>query len=181
MSTVSACGSTLPIADAPVEEKRGEIYVNVGKYLSPTLRIDAASITNSRTSRCAAMRCRPDAQVPEAQSDVDWKPGGDWHTRVSIRRTVAQLDFYDFISVGDLSAQRVTGQRRTSSRSAAGSFALTAEHPLLGEDCSSSISGTISSHASGPDPDLRPAHPKGAMSLFDAPGKLGTGKRISRL
>ena len=33
----------LPIDQAKVKEKRGEVYVNVGKPLSPTLRIDAGS------------------------------------------------------------------------------------------------------------------------------------------
>ena len=41
---------------------------------------------------------------------LDWKPGGGWHTQFSVKRTVAQLDFYDFISVGR--SFNPTGQRR---------------------------------------------------------------------
>ena len=50
---------------------------------------------------------------------LDWKPGGGWHTQLSVKRTVAQLDFYDFISFGELSTE--PGQRRQRQpRAAAG-------------------------------------------------------------
>ena len=100
----------LPIANATVKEKRGEIYVNAGKALAPNLRLDGG--INYEFSRLTRSRRRiADRTLKFLKPNVtmDWKPGGGWHTQFSIRRTVAQLNFYDFISVGDLSTKRING------------------------------------------------------------------------
>ena len=76
---------------------------------------------------------------------LDWKPGGGWHTQLSVRRTVAQLDFYDFISVADLSAQ--PGQRRQCQSAAAahlGTPCFRRASACSATACSSSTSATTS-------------------------------------
>ena len=40
---------------------------------------------------------------------LDWRPGDGWHAQFSLRRTVAQLDFYDFISSAEFSSDRING------------------------------------------------------------------------
>lgn len=164
----------LPIANATVKEKRGEVYVNVGKTLSPTLRIDGGinyefstlTVRGDATANRTLKFLKPNLTL-------DWKPGGGWHTQISVRRTVAQLDFYDFISVGDLSAKRLNGSNAELQPQRDWEYHGTLEHPLLreglfkldfGYDLISKLQDRIlifdeQGHA------------------FDAPGNLGTGKR----
>ena len=164
----------LPIANATVKEKRGEVYVNVGKTLSPSLRIDGG--VNYEFSK---LKVRGDATADRTLKflkpnlTLDWKPGGGWHTQFSVRRTVAQLDFYDFISFGDLSARRVNGSNADLQPQRAWEFRGTIEHPIfrdglfkldLGHDLISLVQDRIlifDEHG----------------NAFDAPGNLGTGNR----
>lgn len=124
----------LPIADAKVAEKRGEAYVNIGRNLSPSLRVDGG--VNYEFS---SLKVTGDAEAHRTLKfvkpnlTVDWKPGGNWHTQFSIRRTVAQLNFYDFISIGDLSTKRVTGSNADLVPQRSWEFRATAEHPILGD------------------------------------------------
>lgn len=164
----------LPIANATVKEKRGEIYVNVGKPLSPTLRIDGGINYEFST-----LTVRGDATADRTLKflkpnlTLDWKPGGGWHTQVSVRRTVAQLDFYDFISVGDLSAKRLNGSNAELQPQRDWEFHGTLEHPLFreglfkldfGYDLISKLQDRILIFDE-------------QGNAFDAPGNLGTGKR----
>jgi len=124
----------LPIANATVKEKRGEIYVNVGKTFSPAVRLDGG--VNYEFSN---LKVRGDANAQRTLKflkpnlSLDWKPGEGWHTQFSIRRTVAQLDFYDFISSGDLSAQRLNGSNANLQPQRTWEFRASADHKLLGD------------------------------------------------
>jgi hypothetical protein len=95
---------------ATVRELRGEFYVNAGRNLSPALRLDFG--LNYELSR---LKVRGDGEADRSlrflkpSATLDWKPKGSWHGQVSLRRTVAQLDFYDFISAAELSTDRVNG------------------------------------------------------------------------
>ncbi len=164
----------LPLDDATVKEKRGEVYVSLGRNLSPTLRVDGG--VNYEFSR---LKVRGDALADRTLKflkpnlSVDWRPGNGWHGRLSVRRTVAQLDFYDFISVAELSTDRVNAGNENLQPQRTWEFRLTAEHPLLGD-------GLIK---------LDLGHDRISMlqdrilifddlgNAFDAPGNLGSGKR----
>lgn len=164
----------LPLDDATVKEKRGEIYVSAGRNLSPALRIDGG--VNYEFSR---LKVRGDALADRTLKflkpnlSLDWRPGNGWHGRLSVRRTVAQLDFYDFISVAELSADRVNAGNENLQPQRTWEFRLTAEHPILGD-------GLVK---------LDLGHDRISMlqdrilifddegNAFDAPGNLGAGKR----
>jgi hypothetical protein len=106
---------------------------------------------------------------------IDWKPGHGWHTQFSIKRTVAQLNFFDFVTAAELSTDRVNAGNADLQPQRAWEFRATADHPLLGDGRSSSISA-------------RPYQPAQVLICddvdttlcFDAPGNIGTGKRSSR-
>lgn len=123
----------LPIANATVTEKRGEVYVSAGKILSPTLRLDAG--VNYEWSN---LKVRGDATAGRTLTffkpnfSIDWKAPGGWHARASVRRTVAQLDFYDFISVADLSAQRVSGGNANLQPQRAWELRADLDRPFIG-------------------------------------------------
>jgi hypothetical protein len=164
----------LPIANATVREKRGEVYVNVGKTLSPSLRLDGGvnyEFSNLRVSGDATAERTLKFLKPNLT--IDWKPGGGWHTQFSVRRTVAQLNFYDFISFGELSINRVTGSNADLQPQRAWEFRATVEHPLLGDglfklDVGHDRISKLQDHILIFDD---------AGNAFDAPGNLGRATR----
>jgi hypothetical protein len=164
----------LPIANAMVKEKRGEVYVNLGKTLSPSLRIDGGinyEFSNLQVTGDANASRTLNFLKPNIT--LDWKPGGGWHSQLSIRRTVAQLNFYDFISVGDLSAHRVTGSNADLQPQRDWEFHGTVEHPLLGDgllkfDFGYDVVSKLQDLILIVDDQGK---------TFSGPGNLGTGKR----
>jgi len=164
----------LPIANATVKEKRGEVYVNLGKSLSPALRIDGG--VNYEFSD---LKVRGDATADRTLKflkpnlTLDWKPGAGWHTQFSVRRTVAQLDFYDFISIGDLSVKRISGGNADLQPQRAWELRLTAEHPLFGDGLFKLDLGH--DQISMLQDRILIFDDKG--KAFDSPGNLGAGKR----
>ena len=165
----------LPITDAMVKEKRGEIYVNAGRNLSRKLRVDGGinfefshlTVTGDASEDRSLKFLKPNLSL-------DWTPGGGWHAQLSVRRTVAQLDFYDFISVADLSAQRVSGGNSELQPQRTWEFRGTIEHPLLGDglvklDVGHDQVSLLQDRILIFDPEHK--------LFFDAPGNLGTGRR----
>ena len=178
LNEVDEDGTTVPvdlsIADATVKEKRGEVYMNLGKQISPALRIDGG--VNYEFSE---LEVRGDATADRSLKFLkpnvtfDWKPGKGWHSQLAIRRTVAQLDFYDFISFGDLSAQRINGSNADLEPQRAWEFRATADHPLLGDglvklDLGYNLISKLQDRILIFDED---------DNAFDAPGNIGTGKQ----
>ena len=170
----------LSIADATVKEKRGEIYVNLGKALSPTLRVDGG--VNYEYSN---LKVRGDAVADRTLKflkpniTLDWKPGGGWHSQLSVKRTVAQLDFYDFISVGDLSTRRINGGNAELQPQRTWEFRATVDHPLFGDglfklDLGHDLVSMLQDRILICDEVDHPGDPN---FCADAPGNLGTGKR----
>ena len=162
----------LPIDNATVEEKRAEFYVKVGRRFSDKLRVDAG--LNYEFSDLAV---RGDTSADRVLKflkpslTVDWKPGNDWHTQASIRRTVAQLDFFDFISSAQLSDDRVNGGNANLQPQRAWEIRATVDRPLFKTGLIKLDLGYDHiSHVAGPDPD--------PGKEFDAPGNIGTGKRL---
>ena len=165
----------LPIDSATVKEKRGEAFVNIGRNLAPALRVDAGmAVEHSR------LKVRGDATADrnltflKPNVAIDWKPGGDWHTQLSIRRTVAQLNFYDFISAAELSNDRVNAGNQNLLPQRAWEFRMTADHPILGDglvklDIGHDRISLLQDRVLIFDED---------GDAFDAPGNIGTGKRM---
>ena len=164
----------LPLDDATVKEKRGEVYVSLGKNLSPVLRIDGGvNYEFSRLEVGGDTSAERTLKFLKPNISLDWRPGNGWHGRLSVRRTVAQLDFYDFISVAELSTDRVNAGNENLQPQRTWEFRLTAEHPILGD-------GLIK---------LDLGHDRVSMlqdrvlifddqgNAFDALGNLGTGTR----
>lgn len=184
LNAVDEDGNRIPIdlsiADATVKEKRGEVYVNLGKALSPTLRVDGG--VNYEYSN---LKVRGDAiadrtlKFLKPNITFDWKPGGGWHAQVSVKRTVAQLDFYDFISVGDLSTKRINGGNADLEPQRTWEFRATVEHPLFGDglfklDLGHDLVSKLQDRILICDEIDHPGDPD---FCADAPGNLGTGKR----
>ena len=172
LSAVGAGGALtridLPVDQAQVTEYRGEAFVNLGRALSPALRMDLGLVYES--SRLAV---RGDTRADRALSFLkpraafDWRPGGGWHAQLSVARTVAQLDFGDFISGAELANSRVNGGNPDLLPQRAWELLATLEHPILGDGVAKLELGHNRISL------LQDRIP--VAGGLDAPGNLGTG------
>ncbi len=162
----------LPIDDATVKETRGEVYVKVGKQIAPAFRIDAG--LNYELSR---LTVRGDTSADRSlrflkpSLTLDWKPGGGWHSQFTIRRTVSQLEFFDFISAAELSNDRVNGGNANLLPQRAWEMRATIDHPLF-------KTGLVKLDAGYDRIELlqdRILVFDADGNAFDAPGNIGTG------
>ncbi len=178
-SEIDEDGEVVPIplliADARVKETRGEAYVNVGKTLSPRLRLDGG-INFEFSHLIVTGDASEDRRLKflKPSLTLDWNSGTGWHGQLSARRTVAQLDFYDFISVADLSAQRVSGGNAQLQPQRTWEFRASIEHPVLGDglfklDVGHDQVSLLQDRILIFDPQSK--------KFFDAPGNLGAGRR----
>jgi hypothetical protein len=173
----SAGGRTridLPIDSTTVKETRWEAFISAGRSLTPTLRLDAG--LNYEHSQ---LKVRGDAiadrelRFLKPSATIDWRPGGNWHTQFTIRRNVAQLDFYDFISAAELSSDRVNAGNENLVPQRTWEFRLTVDRPILREglaklDLGHDLVSLLQDRVLVFDDEG-----KG----FDAPGNIGTGRR----
>jgi hypothetical protein len=166
----------LPIDEAKVKEKRGEAFIRAGKQISSGIRLDAG--LNYEYSNITVSGDTTDDRTLrfwKPSLTLDWKGGNGWHGQLSVRRAVAQLDFYDFISSAELSADRVNAGNPNLVPQQTWEFRGTLEHPLLGEGLAKLDVGYDLVN------DLQDriliCDPEDETLCFDAPGNLGTGKR----
>jgi hypothetical protein len=163
-----------PIQAATVRETRGETWINVGRPLTRNLRVDSG--LNFEFSK---LKVRGDALADRALKflkpsvTLDWQAPGGWHTQLILRRTVNQLDFYDFVSSAELSVGRVNGGNANLQPQRGWEGRLLLEHSIfkegkvrleLGYDLVSMLQDRILVFDAG-------------GTAFDAPGNLGTGRR----
>jgi hypothetical protein len=167
----------LPVDEARVKEKRAEPFINVGRQLSSTLRVDAGlTYEYSKISvRGDVNEDRDPLKFWKPSLTLDWKSPSGWHAQVSAKRVVAQLDFYDFISSAELSADRVNAGNPNLVPQQTWEFRGTVDHPLLGDGLAKLDVGYDLVN------DLQDrvliCAPEDPTECFDAPGNLGTGKR----
>ncbi len=163
----------LPLDEATVREKRGEAYVRMGRQLSKAIRLDGG--VNYEYSQ---LKVRGDTEADRTLKfwkpslTLDWKGGKGWHGQLSVRRNVAQLDFYDFISSAELSTDRINAGNANLVPQQAWEFRGTLERPLLGDglvklDVGYDLVSEVQDRILIFDDD---------GNGFDAPGNLGTGK-----
>jgi hypothetical protein len=124
----------LPVDQAVVTEYRGEAFANAGHAFSPALRMDLGIVYET-----SHLRVRGDTRADRSlrflkpRAAFDWRPGGGWHAQLSIARTVAQLDFGDFISGAELTNNRVNGGNPDLLPQRAWEILGTIEHPKWGD------------------------------------------------
>jgi hypothetical protein len=158
----------LPVDQATVKEHRGEAFFNAGRAITPNLRMDLGL-----TYEASRLTVRGDAQARRSLSfwkpkaSFDWQPG-DWHLQLSIARTVAQLQFEDFISVAELTNERVNGGNANLVPQRAWETLLTADRKILGDGL---VRLEFGYNSISLVQDRIPT-PEG----FDAPGNLGDGE-----
>ena len=164
----------LPIDTATVKETRGEAFLNVGRQLNPDLRVDGGI-----RYEYSDLKVRGDSIADrklkfwKPSITVDWKPGGGWHTQFSVKRTVAQLNFFDFVTAAELSTDRINAGNKNLQPQRAWEFRATAEHPLLGDGL---IKLDLGYDLISKLQDRILIFDEETGEFFDAPGNLGTGR-----
>lgn len=159
----------LPIDDATVKETRGEVFANVGRPLSKSLRLDLGV-----TFEASDLRVTGDAQAKRVltflkpRATLDYNAESGWHAQASVKRTVAQLQFEDFISVAELANERVNGGNANLVPQRAWELLGFVERPILGDGL---VRLEVGYNMISLVQDRVPT-PEG----FDAPGNLGDGK-----
>jgi len=161
----------LPIDNAKVTELRGEFWINGSRPLSKTVRMDVGlnyEMSDLKVSGDTSAERRLKFLKPSVT--VDWDAGGGWHTQAILRRTVAQLDFFDFISAADLAAGQINGGNANLQPQRAWEGRFSVEHPLFGKGKARLELGyNLISLLQD-----RILTPEG----FDAPGNIGTGRQM---
>ena len=164
----------LPIDSAVVSEKRAEVFVNAGRSITPKLRADVGlAYEMSRLTVTGDTSAKRSLRFLKPSLALDWNPGNGWHAQFSVKRTVAQLNFYDFISAAELSADRVNGGNANLLPQRAWEVRATVEHPILGDGLAKIELGY--DHISLLQDRILVFDEDG--DAFDAPGNIGTGKR----
>ena len=159
----------LPVDDATVKEVRGEAFVNMGRPLSPRLRLDGGlNYEVSRLTVSGDVAARRTLSFWKPRLVLDWRPSPQWHAQLLAQRTVAQLQFSDFISTAELGAERVNGGNAELVPQRSWELLATLEHPILGDGVARLEMG-YNRVAKVQD---RVPTPEG----FDAPGNLGDGE-----
>jgi hypothetical protein len=158
----------LPVDEATVKEYRGEAFGNVGRVLSPTLRVDLGlTYEASRLTVRGDARATRNLEFWKPKATFDWRPG-EWHFQLAAARTVAQLQFEDFIGAAELANDRVNGGNANLVPQRAWETLLTAERKILGDGL---VKLEFGYNAISLVQDRIPT-PEG----FDAPGNLGDGE-----
>lgn len=165
----------LPVDSATVKEKRAEPFINFGRQLSKSIRIDGGlTYEYSKISvRGDILLDRAPLKFWKPSLTLDWKGRKGWHGQLAAKRTVAQLDFYDFISTAELSTDRVNAGNPDLVPQQAWEFHGMIEHPLLGEgvaklDLGYNLINDLQDRILIFDDE---------GTGFDAPGNIGTGKQ----
>jgi hypothetical protein len=161
----------LPVDKAVVREYRGEAFVNAGRSLSPKARIDLGlTYEASRLTVTGDAEAKRVLNFLKPKAVFDWRPNAKWHAQLSGARTVAQLQFEDFVSNAELTNDRVNGGNADLVPQRAWEVLATLEHPILGD-------GLVKLEAGYNHISLvqdRILTPEG----FDAPGNLGDGSML---
>lgn len=161
----------LPVDQAVVKEVRGEAFLNAGRALSPNLRLDGSlTFEMSRITVSGDAEAERTLKFLKPKLVVDWRPGADWHAQLSLQRTVAQLQFEDFIGSAELASDRVNSGTANLLPQRAWEALATIERPILGQGLARLELGYTQTQMV----QDRVPTPEG----FDAPGNLGTGRTL---
>lgn len=161
----------LPVSDVVVTEDRAELFANAGRPLSGRMRLDLAL-----AYELSQIKVRGDVSAQRSLSffkpkaALDWRAGA-WHAQFSVERTVAQLDFDDFVSAAELAVDRVSSGNPDLQPERAWEFLLSVDRTLPGDG---RIKVDVGYDFVAMVQDRVPT-PEG----FDAPGNLGDGSIFS--
>ncbi|HWJ69032.1 MAG TPA: outer membrane beta-barrel protein [Sphingobium sp.] len=171
----------LPLDDATVSEYRGEAFVNAGRAIASSLRVDfGLNYEVSRLKVIGDVSARRTLNFIKPKAALDWTVDG-WHVQVNATRTVAQLKFEDFVSGATFNTNQVDGGNVELEPQRKWEFLLTVDRKILGDgrfkadlgyNAVSSVQDRI------PLTEIDPVTGDLINTGLDAPGNLGSGREL---
>jgi hypothetical protein len=176
LSTIDAGGVhtpvPLPASDVLVQELRGEAFVSGGRRLAPTITVDWGVAVETSTLKVSGdTTAERSLTFVKPRASVEWRPDDAWRLRLAAGRTVAQLDFDDFVSGAEIANDRPDGGNANLEPERTWRLSGEVERRVLGDG---KLRLTLNSDWVQMVQD-RIRTPDG----LDAPGNLGDGRRIS--
>lgn len=160
----------LPVANAVVTEYRAEPFVTLGRSLTSKLRMDAGlTYETSRLTVTGDADAKRSLSYLKPKLSFDWRPGGKWKLQASVARTVAQLDFGDFVGAAELSNDRVDGGNPDLVPQRVWTFRASAERPIF-------TNGRI--FVEGGYKSFTQVQDRVPLEEGDGPGNLGNGRQF---
>jgi hypothetical protein len=167
------------IYKAVVSEYRGEAFFNAGRKIASNLRLDlGVTFEASRLKVTGDATAQRTLKFFKPKASLDWTPGA-WRVQLALKRTVAQLNFGDFVSAASFNTGQVNGGNAELVPQRAWELLLTVDRAILGDgrikvelghNRISQVQDRVPTY-SGVDSQGRPI-PTG----FDAPGNIGDGE-----
>lgn len=177
----------LPGSQVLVEELRGEAFVSGGRKLTSTLSFDWGAAVETSTISADAADYERTLTFLKPRAALEWRPDSAWRLRLAAGRTVAQLNFDDFVSNVELANDRANGGNITLEPERTWRLTGEVERKVLGDgtlrlavhsDWVQMVQDRVPVEVLGPDGPDADTDPD-VLGVVDAPGNLGDGRRLS--
>ena len=161
----------LPVSDVLVEEVRGEAFVSGGRPLSERLTFDwGLAVEASTLTVSGDAEAERTLVFVKPRASLEWRPTAEWRFRGAIERLVSQLNFNDFISGAEIANNRFNSGNADIEPERTWRLSGVVERKLLGD-------GTFRVSLYYDHVEMVQDRVPTDVGL-DAPGNLGTGRRI---
>ena len=169
---VNGVNQPLPSAQARVEERRGEAFLQGTWKIAPEWLLEAgARAEYSTISESGTVNLSRSFFYPKPRAVLTWSPDSNTQVRVRYEKVVGQLDFNNFIASANLSSTGVTVGNENLRPDQHSQFEVSFERHFWGK-------GAVTlgfMHEDIKDVvDFVPVTAGG--TTFDAPGNIGTGQ-----
>lgn len=159
---------SLPVDNALVEEWRSLASFQAGRSLTRTLRLQGGwALERSKLEVAGDVSADRNLSYFKPSASLNWQKN-HWRAQISARRTVAQLDFADFIAGAELANDRVNAGNATLVPQSAIELRAVFSRTIL-ESGMAKLELGIDAIDDLQDRILTP-------DGFDAPGNIGSGK-----
>lgn len=162
----------LPSANARVEERRGEAFLQGTWNISSDFLLEAgARFEYSKISETGATSLSRSFFYPKPRAVLTWSIDKETQLRARYEKVVGQLDFGDFIATSDLSSTGVSAGNPDLKPDQRTQYELSFEHHFWDKGA---IVLTLMHEDITDVTDLVPIYT--LSGAFDAPGNIGNGK-----
>ncbi len=174
LNSIDSNGNPVPIDlsvdEAVVTEYRAEPFVTLGRSLTSKLRMDMGlTYESSRLTVTGDAKAERSLSYLKPKLSLDWQAGHKWRVQASAARTVAQLNFNDFVGAAELANDRVNGGNPDLVPQRVWTFRASAERPIF-------TNGRI--FVEGGYKAFTQVQDRVPLEEGDGPGNLGNGRQF---
>jgi outer membrane receptor protein involved in Fe transport len=171
---VNGVPDNLPSADADVNEKRGEAFVQGTWKFDPEWMIELGSRAEySVISETGATDMSRSFFYPKPRAVLTWTPDTDTQVRFRYEKVVGQLDFNDFVATSSLAQSGVTAGNPNLKPDQHTQYEISYERHFWDKGA---IVATLMHEQIQDVIDYVPVTGSGSTGVFDAPGNIGSGQ-----